>query len=259
MSNDWQGNDPLDNEVFNGGSEAQEDESINMDLLTRGGGSFDEFAPPKKSGSTGVLVLLLAGIVGGGALWAMRVAGSTDPVSTVGSEAEQQIEAALARLSSTGGEADDDEVPLDPAGATRHALDVLFRDTDEVIAMFADDPTSNQVGLEELQKNPFELMIARRTSNGDDEPEADPVDEAERQRQQRLARLETEYGRLSLQSVLTGDPSLAVIDNEVVRVGETVGSFEVVAISRQGVRLIAEGETFTLELAQPDDGRSPRR
>lgn len=248
MNHDWDSQDPLTQDEP--GDEGMP-QQMTMDMISGGaGGSLEDFAPPKKNGSSGMLVLLLAVVVGGGSLWAMRMAGPGEPVETAGSEAEKKIEAALARLSS-----DDAD---NPQQATRHALDVLFRDTDEVIAMFADDPTQNQVALEELQKDPFELMVSSDDEE-DGESDAKPMDDAERERQERLAELENEHGRLTLQSVLTGNPSVAVINDKVVQQGGQVGSFKVISIGRQGVRLSAEGETYTLELAEPDDGGNALR
>ncbi|MEX2671879.1 MAG: hypothetical protein WD294_07195 [Phycisphaeraceae bacterium] len=250
MNNDWESKDPFNQPEA--GEEGNGLDPNTLDMIDDSGG-FEEFAPPK-SKSNGMLVLVLAVVVGAGALWGMRMAGSGDPVSAPSGEAEQKIEAALARFA--GG--DDDG---DPALATRHALDVLFRDTDDVIALFSDDPTHNQVGLKELQKNPFKLLITRSDSDGDEsgETEVATVDSAERERKERLAKIQQEYKTLKVQSVLTGDPSLAVVNDVVVRVGETVGSFEVTSIGPQGVRMTAEGETFTLRLTQPEDGRAINR
>lgn len=255
MNNDYK--DPFENPDLTDDSSGDPN-AMTLNMIAGDGGGdvtgFEDFSPPKKSGSTGMLVLLLAVVVGGGALWAMRMAGSDEPVAAGGTEAEQKIEAALQRLSAQQGDGS-----ADATEATRHALDMLFKDTDEVIAMFANDPTRNQVGLEDLQKNPFKLLVPRSESDSD-EPEATPVDEAERARQQRLAELENERSRLKVQSVLTGDPSVAVINDRVVQVGDEVGSFTVSSIGQQGVRLSAEGQTFTLKLASPEDGGStPRR
>ena len=128
---------------------------------------------------------------------------------------------------------------------------MLFRDTDEVIALFADDPTHNQVSLEELQKNPFKLLVPGNARDGD----ITTVDSAERERLERLAQLNSEFEQLNLQTVLRGDPSLAVINNTVVQLNETIGSFTVTSIDAEGVQLTAEDETYTLRLVQPDDGR----
>lgn len=243
MNNDWDKQETFEQDAAG--------DDMSLDALS--GPGFEDLSPPKKNGVSGMMVLLLAVLVGGGVLWAMRMAGTGDPVASSGSAAEEKIEAALARLG--GGEAGNDS-----GAATRHALDALFRDTDDIIAMFADDPTRNQVGLEELQKNPFRLMLPRREPRaGEPDQPQEPVDEAARQREQRMQQLRREHGNLRLQSVLTGNPSLAVIGGEVLKVGDRIGSFEIVAIGSREVRLKAEDETFTLSLSAPTDGRATNR
>ena len=146
MSNDWQDNDSLNADGLHEQLGDDGAEQMPLHMLTGGGTEgFDDFGAAPKSRSNGMLVLLAAVVIGGGSLWAMRMASSDEPISTVGSDVEERVEAALARLSQQG------EEDVEPSEATRHALDVLFRDTDEVVAMFINDPVHDQVTLDELQ------------------------------------------------------------------------------------------------------------
>jgi len=76
-----------------------------------------------------------------------------------------------------------------------------------------------------------------------DDPEARRLAEL----QARLAKVQSEFNKLELNSVLGGSMPIARISGEAVRVGDKIGDyFTVVAIHGRSVELSAEGEIYTL-------------
>lgn len=191
-------------------------------------------APAKSRVSQGVLLLLLVLAVAAGALFVMRKTGAAT-VDTTANTAERKIEIALAQLTGKA-----------KAGSESS---LLSQNTDEVIARFAEDPTARQVDIDHVRKNPFMLTVAVQPTNT-----AQPVmtvNLEDRAKQQQLQQLRSELDKLSLQSVMEGRTPLAVISNKVVRAGDAIGSFHVVAIETRAVTLTADGNTYQLTMQQP--------
>ena len=185
-----------------------------------------------------VLIMLLVVVVAGGALWTMRVTGGVEQVDSSVSVAEQKIEQALARLKS------EDQ----NGGVNQDQLDSLFGDTDQVVAIFENDPTKKQVDVDNLRKNPFALVVTNKKGQ-----QTESVAAIDRVKAERLKQLKHEFDKLQLQSLLNGATPLAVVSGKVVRAGDSVGSFDVIAIGAGGVKLMAEGNSFTLTMKQPTD------
>jgi len=195
-------------------------------------------AKPNTGKTQSALIMLLVLIVAGGTLWTMRVTGGVEKMDSSVSVAEQKIEQALAKLK---GESKDSPLEQDN-------LNELFGDTEQVVAIFEDDPTKKQINVDNLSKNPFELVV---TNKKDDQTET--VSAIDRLKDERNKELKRELGKLELQSVLSGATPLAVISGKVVRVGDTIGSFDVVGITQTGVKLSAESNRYTLSMQQPSD------
>ena len=209
------------------------DESMDAVLGADMGG----FATPKKGLRQGTLLLLLVLAVASGTLWAMRKTGTVPGADTAIQAAEEKIEQALARLRGT----DLANPAIDPK-----QLETLFGDTDQVIAMFVVDPTQNQVPIENIQKNPFALTLLTPNAEAED-GSADPA--LDRANEQRFRHLRAELKGMKLQSVMTSNHTpMALIDNKVVRPGDEIGSFKVVGIDSEAVRLRADGKNFTLTM-----------
>lgn len=198
-----------------------------------------EAAPRAGSGRMqSALVMLLVVVVAAGALWTMRVTGGVEKVDSSVSAAEQKIEQALARLKSG-----------DKSAALKEEhLDSLFGDTDQVVAIFENDPTKKQIEVDNLNKNPFALVVTQKKSD-----QAESVAAIDRVKAERMAQLKREFDKLQLQSLLNGSTPLAVVSGKVVRAGDSVGSFDVISIGPGGVKLSAEGNSFTLTMKQPSD------
>ena len=201
----------------------------------------------KRSNKSGLILMVLVLAVGGGTLWTMRITGAIGSSNPQLAEAEAKIERALERFLGTKNP--------DPAQAGA-ALEQLFGDTDRAISVFSDDPTSKQVDVGNVQKNPFEMFVKPPetiTATGG------TVNDTERQAAERMRQLNTEVSRLVLNSVLVGKEPVAVISDQVVREGQSIGSFTVVSISPKAVELVAGEDRFMLELAEKQDRGGIRR
>ncbi|GAB5497091.1 MAG: hypothetical protein Phyf2KO_21710 [Phycisphaerales bacterium] len=109
----------------------------------------------------------------------------------------------------------------------------------------------NQVPVEELNKNPFEMSIL---TNDDDETEVAQVEVREEPKgptpeEIRARELQRTFDGLKLNTVLRGRVSLARIDGRTYRVGDVVESeFLLLSIDDRSVTLGADGKTYILEL-----------
>lgn len=108
----------------------------------------------------------------------------------------------------------------------------------------------NQVPVDELQKNPFEMALL---TQDEDEPETAKVEEPVRRgptaEELRAQELKRAYDNLELNTVLRGRVSLARIGGKTYRVGDVVEKeFLLLSIEDRSVTLGADGKTFTLEL-----------
>ncbi len=108
----------------------------------------------------------------------------------------------------------------------------------------------NQVPVDELQKNPFEMALL---TQDEDEPEMTKVEEPVRRgptaEELRAQELQRAYDNLELNTVLRGRVSLARIDGKTYRVGDVVAKeFLLLSIEDRSVTLGADGKTYTLEL-----------
>ena len=185
-----------------------------------------------------MLVMLLF-VVAAGAIYTMRAMQSDLSSGGVASDLELKVEQALARVLDSSSMAEND--PL-----RRDQMDNLFKDTDSVLDMFAADPKQRQVPPEYVKKNPFVLPIFKSIA----EPVADVPDVD--QRKQELARESSKY---TVQSIMRGKTPVAIIDGELYKVGQSLGSFTIRAISELTVTIEADGHRFDLSMASEDDGK----
>jgi hypothetical protein len=173
----------------------------------------------------------------------MRMTSAPPRPDSAVTQAEQKIDEALLKLAGNA-----------KSSKSSDPIQSLLRDTDAVVAVFANDPSQRQVAVEHLQKNPFQLIITRKAATGSD-PAAASVDQAKVQRQRKL---KEELAKLSLQSVLLGATPVAIISGKVVREGQTVGPFTIEQIGSFGVRLRADADAFTLAMNQPATNPNPK-
>ncbi len=225
--------------------ETESDMQMPLSMLTgdqplEGAGGFDNSAfAEKKSGLSGPALLVVLLIAAAGVLGAMRMTGGVPTADASIAEAERKIDQALQKLATPA-----------KAAQTNNKIQALLDDTDSIVTMFANDPSRKQVTVDQLAKNPFELFLVRKTEEAAD-PSAKVMDKL---KAERLKKLKDELAKLSVQSVLQGRTSLAVVSGKVVREGESLGSFTVTQIGPFGVRLTAEGNTYTLLMDKPAEG-----
>jgi len=202
----------------------------------------------KDKGINGFLLVFLLLAVGAGAIWVMRMSGAMDSSSPDLSDAEKRINEALQRFGDEG-------------QSERGPLKKLFADTNEAITVFSEDPVQNQVDLNQVQKNPFELNAGQEPEETERDQPSGPSKEEQRRRERamRIQALRNKAEGLELQSLLSGQKSMAVISGEVVGVDDAVGPFTVHAISPYGVRLKAAGKTFTLRMDPSENSDSSSR
>ena len=196
--------------------------------------------PAKRRVNEGMLLLAVVLAVAAGVLFLMRKTGAATIDKSLAS-VELKIEQALAQAGLGDGQ---------QAEGVVVGVDALFRNSDDVIAMFVNDPANKQVPPSGVQKNPFLRPLTGRAAS---EPvTALPVVTAEdRQRQIRLQQVRAELATLTLQTVMNGRTPIAVVSNKVVREQDQLGSFTVVAIEPMAVVLTADGNSYRLTMKPP--------
>ena len=200
--------------------------------------SFDASFAQKKSSMGGMMLIIMVLLIAAGVLGVMRMTGGVAGADKSLAEAEKKIDQALKKLAGTS----------EPGAAPAAGIEAIFKDADSVVTMFASDPSQKQVAPEQLQKNPFELFVAAKPAGGT----SDSAAAIDKMKAERLKQIHKELEDLKLQSLLSGRKSLAVINGKVYNEGDMVGSFTIVSISPSGVRLTADGNTYTLQMEKPE-------
>lgn len=117
-----------------------------------------------------------------------------------------------------------------------------------------------QIPSNKLAKNPFELLDATPAPMTEDRSLAEAQRRAEMDRQskaERLLKVQTSLSALQLRSVMEGRVPLARINDQTVRVGDTVAEiFKVARIDGRSVDLVADGQTYTLTMADKSSEHS---
>jgi hypothetical protein len=197
---------------------------------------FGDAKGPGKLMSQGTMVLVALLVVAGLVIYAMRTVqnGGTSGNKDV----DAKIEQALAKISQPYALSGDDA--LAPGNTAK-----LFKDTQEIVEEFSNDPAKREVPIDYVKKNPF-VMPTTAT------PEAPVGAGPARPDENALAikKLQAELKNLKLQSVMGGNRPVAIIDGELVQPGGTVGSFTVKAIKGTTVELEGAGQPFTLTMEE---------
>lgn len=226
--------------------ESEEEQGASMSLM--GGVAGGPPPAPVDGGSEkrsnklltqGTLLIVLVAVTAAGAIYAMRVTGTTIVATMQTKTAEAKVAQAIAKLAHPDRMAEDDPMRSEN-------LDRLFNDPDRIVNMLANRVEDRQVPIEYVKKNPFLL-----TAGGKDEPEAVDTgnDDEHRRRkleEQRRKQLENELKTLTLQTVVTGENPIAVINGEMLREGMAIGSFTIETITQKGAVLSADKFSFNL-------------
>lgn len=200
----------------------------------------------------GTLVVVAVFLVAAGSLYAMRLSQSDNETDPAAKEVEARVDQALAKLTKTPTLGQDN--PL-----RRDNLDALFDNTEQVVAMFVSDPTTQQVPIEYVKKNPFTIPITRADPSLSGTA-ADNQVGLDREARERLRKLQFEFADLELQTVMRGRVPIAIISDQMLRPGDLVGSFTVKAIHVDSLSVDLENEgriyTLTMENAANDNSNT---
>lgn len=143
------------------------------------------------------------------------------------------------------------------------------KDHERIIQDLTASHISSQVPADQVQKNPFRMADALRPTSAEDpvEPTAKGDDGAaaklaleERQRRDADARkkmVDSALASMTVHQIMGGSNPIARIDDEVVRIGDTVAElFTVKAISGRSVELECDGATYAISM---DDRQAPAK
>ena len=196
--------------------------------------ALDPYGASKKGGS-GILLFVVLIAVAGGVLWTMRNTGGVLKPSKANAESVKKVDEALQQLNGNKN--------------NTKGVKSLFQDTNKVLSILSDSNYQNQVEVDEVQMNPFVLRQILGTSNKvKDDTKNAVLSNEDRQKMEQLKTLQKDLSMMSLQSILSGKESLAVISGKVVRPGNKIGKFKVTKITKQAVELTADNHTFSLQL-----------
>ena len=189
----------------------------------------EEYAGPKKNFlNRGALIFVASCLAGVGAIYLLSLRNQPKEVSADVKTAEAEVDATLKRL-------------MDPEEQAKSRE--LFNNTDEMVRVFYDYPTKQQVAVNDLQRDPFSRLLA-------EDEEANDEEEARQRREELRKELVKKSEGLELQSVMKGLRSTqCLISGEVYREGDKVqDTFEVKAINNDHVVLLASGMTFVVKM-----------
>jgi len=175
---------------------------------------------------SGVAVLVLVALVGGGAIFAMRQFG-------------------------LGAGYRYDDITIDYPIDAKQVSD----ESDEYETIVSDltDHDVPHVPITDLRPSPFQLRTGPEETERDFEAVAAESEEQRRARQraERAATVQREFSKLELNSVIGGSSPIARVSGQAVRIGDTIsGIFTVAQISGRHVVLEAEGRQYTLTMAK---------
>ena len=119
----------------------------------------------------------------------------------------------------------------------------LFEDTKEMVQIFYEYPAKQQVAVNELQRNPFSLMLARQE-------QTDDLNQSYMNEQRLRRELGKKLDQMKLQSVLRSTSgNKCLVDGEIYQVGSIIAdTFKVKKIADESVTLVAHDLEFVLTM-----------
>ncbi|MFG0328725.1 MAG: hypothetical protein ACF8PN_02395 [Phycisphaerales bacterium] len=202
--------------------------------LALGQDEFDLLGSGKKQKKLRDSTLALGAIilVAGGVLYGMRIVAQKSASASTGDESvEVKIKEAVNRM-----------IQSDQTD--------MRSESERVLAGLSLDRSEVQVPLDEVKKNPFFLIGQAAT---DPTPRnVEPANDSEylrRQQERRREELARRVSRFEISSVMgRGDSCVAIVNNQVVQVGDYLDDFQVIRIEPLRVTLDAEGLEFEITL-----------
>lgn len=231
------------------GAQDESDKSLSlMGGIVRPEGlpEMDEFGldsgkPQRKVLTQGTMLMLLVFVIAAGTLWGMRLSQREAAASKSSKEVEKKIDDALKKFGAATGP----QAPMNPTD-----IDKILEGTDAIVEVFATDAVQRQVPIEQIKKNPFVLPIFGSAQSGPDPLEMEGM---AAMRQQETLRREMEG--MKLQSIVLGAVPVAIIDGELVQVGQHLGSFVVRRINQMSVDLEFGGQVLVLKMEDDEPAR----
>ena len=207
-------------------------------LDTRGNGAIDAelgsdssfvtTTSREKSIKNGTIIFIAVFCVSLGCLWFMIK--KTTPQAAfakTSSEDSMQIENAIAKVTGTKAE--------------------FFKGIDNVVSKFHEFSSVLQIKVNELQKNPFEHQKYSAASLSDEQDQADSATEKERAAKFSLEKDATGMQLLSIMSSSNG--YCCMINDKMLKKGDMIDGWQVVAITDKSVELSAQGMRKTLKIS----------
>ena len=184
----------------------------------------------RRIGQSTVMIIVVAVLAAGG-LYLMRLSqGAVDPVA-ISPEVEAMVDVAIAREQSGKG------------GTGK--LTGLFDDTDAIIAMFTTDSTGRQVPLEYVKMNPFLLPDYAPTPTAGQAPTAAVTNKRQKDE---LTQWQMNVSLLKVELVIEGARSMAMINGQMLKPGNSINGFKVDKITNRAVQLTRGEHRFEIAM-----------
>ncbi|MCC6683113.1 MAG: hypothetical protein IT445_19625 [Phycisphaeraceae bacterium] len=223
--------------------------------MLAGSGSFGEVDPAAAgSADTGrnflgqtTLLIVVVALVAAGSLYAMRLTQGIEPKDD-SRELEARMDNWITKLSSP-----DKVDPRDPIHPDN--LGLLFQDASQVLTLLNSDSTEHQVPIRYVKKNPFLFSF-------DEEQPIDTIADAnatELALARRRLQLEQSLSKYRVDSIMIGRRSVAIINNQMVQVGDHLGDFVVESIEPMQVIVRLGEQRFNLAIDNQDTGADRQR
>ena len=131
---------------------------------------------------------------------------------------------------------------LQNGGGSAKLMQQTLKDTEKVVQEFQASSVKNQVPLEKLGGNPFQLKLP------EEKKEDDTAARLREQMAAEKARIAHDAAGLEIQSVMRGTHSAVMINNAMYHVGEKVGDFMVDEIRARSVVVSQKDYKFELTM-----------
>jgi hypothetical protein len=192
--------------------------------------SFVTTASREKSIKNGTIVLIAVFCVSLVCLWFMIKKTSPQSAAAKTGTDDMQIENAIARVTGTKAE--------------------FFKGIDNVVSKFHEFSNVLQIKVNELQKNPFEHQKYNSTAISPEQNEAESA--IERQRAVRFD-LEKDATGMQLLSIMKSPKgNCCMINDKMLKKGDTIDGWKIVAITDKTVELSAQGMQKILKISSED-------
>jgi len=214
------------------------DEAAALDPLASAG--------TKRKISGGSVLIAAVVLIAAGGLFAMRQLAEATAASDADHEIELTIESFLKTITGQRG-------PTSRGGQT-----TVRGQSDRALAVLTTEYSERQVPLRDVQRNPFIIFQPPPSAppTADEIPAQSSQQELrwQQKRQQHQTAIEREGANLTLKSVLGGSTPLAVVNNKIVRIGDTVATsqpqitFRVLSIETDAVKLVSTAPELDLRV-----------